>query len=205
MRRWMCIALALALTGCFPSGSREPQRYFVLEVPAAPAVDAKPTRAATLLVAPTAASSFYDSADIVYSRAPGTRAYYQFASWTEPPSRTIGALLIARLQRSGAFQTVASTSSGVKGGLLLSTQLEELYHDAATSPGSVHVTLSAELTDPSRRTRIARRTFTRSAPAATYDAPGAVQAFRQAVDALLTDVAAWVDSAAGPALAGSGM
>lgn len=196
MRRWMCIALALTLTGCFPSGSREPQRYFVLEVPAAPAVDAKPTRAATLLIAPTAASGFYASAEIVYSRAPGTRAYYQFASWTEPPSRTIGALLIARLQGSGAFQTVASTSSGVKGGLLLSTQLEELYHDAATSPGSVRVTLSAELTDPSRRTLIARRTFTQTAAAPTYDAPGAVQAFRRALGAILDDVTAWIDNAA---------
>lgn len=196
MRRWLGMALALMLAGCFPSGSREPQRFFVLDLPASTVPKAKSTRPSTLLVAPTTASSFYDSPDIVYSRTPGTRAYYQYASWTQPPSRAISDLLLERLRRSGAFKTVATPGSGIKGNLLLTTQLEELYHDASTSPGTVHVRLTAELTDPSRRTLIARRTFTRSAPAASYDASGAVQGFRQALDALLNDVVAWVDEVA---------
>jgi ABC-type uncharacterized transport system auxiliary subunit len=56
------------------------------------------------------------------------------------------------------------------------------------------VALTAELVDPVRRVLLARRTFDRSAPAATYDAPGAVPAFNQAVAALLDDVSAWVDA-----------
>jgi ABC-type uncharacterized transport system auxiliary subunit len=41
---------------------------------------------------------------------------------------------------------------------------------------------------------LARRSFSRSAPAASYDAPGAVQGFRQALGALLDEVVAWVDA-----------
>ena len=54
--------------------------------------------------------------------------------------------------------------------------------------------LTAQLSDPASRAVLARRTFTRSAPAASYDAQGAVQGFRQALGALLDDVAAWVEA-----------
>jgi cholesterol transport system auxiliary component len=195
MKPWIAIALALILAGCLSSGTREAQRFYVLEVPETRAGEAKATRRATLVVAPTTASSFYDSTDIAYSRTPGTRAYYQFASWTEPPNRAIGALLIARLADSGSFERVAAAGDA-SGALLLRTHLEELYHDAASAPGSARIALTAELNDPARRALVARRTFTRTVPTATYDAPGAVQAMRQAVGAVLDDVAVWVDAAA---------
>jgi ABC-type uncharacterized transport system auxiliary subunit len=50
--------------------------------------------------------------------------------------------------------------------------------------------------DPVQRVLLARRTFERSAPAATYDAPGAVRAFGTAVAAILDDVTAWVNATA---------
>jgi len=79
---------------------------------------------------------------------------------------------------------------------VLSLHLAELYHDAAEAPGRVRVVLAAELLDPARRTLLARRTFEQSAPAATYDAPGAVRAFNHALAAMLDDIAAWLDGAA---------
>lgn len=192
MRRWWLAALACILAGCISSGPREAQRYYVLEDPG----NANPVAArnATLLLAPAAASSFYDTQGIAYSRAPGTRAYYQYHSWTEPPGPRIGELLAARLERSGAFRAVASVTGTVRGDLLLSIYLAELYHDAASAPGSARVSLTAELTDPARRTLLARRSFSASAPAASYDAPGAVQAFNRALGALLDELTAWVDA-----------
>lgn len=195
MKRWALVALACALTGCVSSGPREVQRYYVLEDSKASTAKAEPARASTLLLAPTTASSFYDTQGIAYSRAPGMRAYYQYHSWTEQPGRRIGELLAARLERSGAFRAVASVTSAVRGELVLSTRLAELYHDAASAPGSARVSLTAELTDPARRVLVARHSFSASAPAASYDAPGAVQAFNQALAALLDEVAAWIDDA----------
>jgi ABC-type uncharacterized transport system auxiliary subunit len=130
----------------------------------------------------------------VYSRAPGTRAYYQFNNWTERPSQKIGALLLSRLERSGSFHTVAVATSGVRGALLLSTHIEEIYHDATERPGSARVILTTELNDPARGTLVARRTFSRWVPAASYDAAGAVQEFNEAVGAIPDDVVGWVNA-----------
>jgi len=190
-----CLAVALT-AGCLSSGERGTQRYFVLEDAGAPAARAGAPRAATLLVAPVTTSAFYDTQDIVYSRAPGSRAYYQFNAWTERPGRALDDLLVARLERGGAFGAVAKATSGVQGGLLLNVHLAEFYHDAAGAPGSARVVLTVELIDAARRTLVARRVFNGSAPAPTYDAPGAVKAFNQAVGALLAELSAWVDEAA---------
>jgi cholesterol transport system auxiliary component len=188
--------LMAALCGCASFGPQEAQRYYVLEAPPAAAKAASTPRAATLLVAPTTVSGFYETQDIVYSRAPGMRAYYQLHTWTERPGRRLSELLVMRLERAGSFSTVATVVGGVKGQVVLGTHLAEFYHDATTAPGSVKVTVTAELTDPVRRVLLARRTFEQSAPVTTYDAPGAVQAFNIAVTALLDDIAAWVEVSA---------
>ena len=196
MRRWALVALACVLTACIPSGPRDVQRYYVLEDSGRSNTKAETGRKATLLLAPATVSGFYDTQGIAYSRSSGMRAYYQYHSWTEPPGRRIDALLAARLERSGAFRTVASVTSAVRGELVLSASLGELYHDAAVAPGSGRVSLTAELTDPARRMLVARRSFAASASAASYDAPGAVQALNQALGSLLDELVAWVDETA---------
>jgi cholesterol transport system auxiliary component len=194
-RRSTLCALACVLTACISSGPRDVQRYYVLEDARSSNTKTGTERKATLLVAPSTVSSFYDTQGIAYSRAPGMRSYYQYHSWTEAPGRRIDALLAARLERSGAFRTVASVTSAVRGELVLSTYLTEFYHDAAVDPGSGRVALTAELTDPARRTLVARRSFAASVSAASYDAPGAVQALNQALGAVLDELVAWVDEA----------
>jgi cholesterol transport system auxiliary component len=190
-------AATIALVaGCTSLGSEEPQRYYVLEAPSAKGSAAGSPRGSALLVSPTTAPSFYETQEIVYSRAPGERGYYQFHAWTERPGRRMTELLVRRLERAGLFKTVATAMGGVQGNLVLNTHLAEFYHDAATTPGGVRVTITAELMDPARRVLLARRTFERSAAAATYDAPGAVRAFGIAVAAILDDIAAWVEASA---------
>jgi len=193
MKLTIALALTCLLAACsLPSGPREPQRFYVLENSSAKTVEAKPPRPMTLLLAPTTASSFYDTQSIAYGRAPGMRAYYQYHSWTEPPARRIGELLASRLESSGGFRTVASVTSPVRGELVLSTHLVELYHDAGSAPGVARLALSAELIDPARRVLVARRSFSASAPAASYDAPGAVKASNQALAEILDELTAWV-------------
>jgi cholesterol transport system auxiliary component len=172
--------LAASLAACSVPGPREPDRYFVLD--AGIAASAAPRSGASVAVAPTTAASFYDTQDIAFSRAPGTRAYYQFNRWTERPQRSIHAQLASRLE-GGAAKPV----------LRLNTHLEEIYHDAAEEPGTARIAVAAELVDPDRRAVLARRTFTRSAPAGSYDAPGAVRGFNQALAALIDDIEGWVD------------
>ena len=193
----LAAALGLVLAGCAGLKAPTAHRYFVLEAaPSRMAAARGLRRDATLLVAPTTAASFYDSRQIVYSRRPHERAYYQLSSWTEPPSRSLASLLAARVAHGRAFRGVAETTSGVRGQLLLRTHLAEIYHDAAAPPGSASVTLIAELSDPEGRTLIARRSFSASAPVLSYDAAGAVQAFGRVLGPLLDEIAAWVAEAA---------
>lgn len=176
MKHAILLFAAALVGGCLSLGSREGDRYFILEAPPGS------HSSIAVRVAPTGVASFYDTQDIVYSRAPGVRAYYQFNHWTERPQQAIRAALASRLE-AGARNS----------GIVLRTHLEEIYHDAAQQPGTARITLTAQLVDPAGQAVLARRTFSRTAPAGSYDASGAVQGFRQALGALLDDVVAWVE------------
>jgi cholesterol transport system auxiliary component len=189
--------LAVGLAGCGTT-AQAPQHYYLLEpTPALPGLRiAGPGAASGLLVLPTTADSFYDAQPIAFSAATGTRAYYQLNNWTEPPSRMVGALLVDRLRSGGGFPVVATHTGELRGPLVLETHLEEIFHDAATQPGTARISLSATLRDPSHRSVVGQRTFTSSALVATADAPGAVQAFDIALGPLLDDVVAWAGQTA---------
>ena len=192
MRRFFAATVLVVAAGCLPSGgTREAQRFYILEAPESKTPAAVVPRPATLVVPPTGTAGFYDTQDLVFSRAPGTRAYYQFNSWTERPGRAVHDLLVARLERSGAFKAVVATDRPVAGSLVLRTDLEEIYHDAVTLPGEARIVLVAELFDSSRNASLGRRSFSQAAPAASYDAQGAVQGFRLALGALLDEVVGW--------------
>jgi cholesterol transport system auxiliary component len=179
-------ALALLLTmGCVSTPNVPPVQYYVLGNGQEPAAAQRASqRSRVLLVNPTTVSAFYDTQRLVYSRAEGQRGYYQFAAWTERPGRTLSELL---MQRLGA----ASTTSGVKGDLVLHTRLDELYHDATTTPGAVRIALTAELVDPSGRRVGERRRFAHSVATTAENAPAAVEAANRAVAQVLDDLAAW--------------
>lgn len=166
MRLFLSLLFFLA-TACAPFGdTKQAQRYYVLE-PRYEKSASLPVRLGTVT-----ASSFYDSEAIAYSRSPGTRGYYQQNSWTEPPARRIGELL--------------ARQSGGKGPVL-NLHLLEMYHDAASSPGTVRVSLAAELPDK-------RRIFTGTAAAASFDAQGAVKGFNEAVGKMLDEMETWIRS-----------
>jgi ABC-type uncharacterized transport system auxiliary subunit len=198
-RRGVGLALAALLAGCGGLGTSQAHRYFVLETAPSRLAPGALQRDTIVLVAPTTASSFYDTQEIIYSRRSGERAYYQLSSWTEPPNRGLAAPLAARIAAGGAFRGASASLSSLRGGLVLRTHLVELYHDAVSSPGTARATLNAELSDPAERSLIGQRSFSVSVPVASYDAAGAVQGFGQALGQVLDEVAAWAAQAAASA------
>jgi len=164
MRFLVTGAAVLAFSACAPLGeNKQPHRYHVLE----PAMEAAslPVRLGSVT-----SSTFYDTEAMAYSRSQGTRGYYQQNSWTEPPARRIAELLQQRASGKGP---------------LLQLHLLEMYHDAAASPGTVRFALAAELDGR-------RRVFTAAAPAAGFDAAGAVKGFNEAVGRALGELAQWL-------------
>jgi cholesterol transport system auxiliary component len=195
------VAAAALLAGCISLGKVPPREYYVLNDLGTAAVSmrgAQNDRA--LLISETSVSPFYDTQSLVFSRAPGQRAYYQFAAWSERPGSRLTELLIHRLYARGTFRSVTATTAGAKGDLVLNTRLEELCHDASASPGSVRIEMSAVLVDRAQRAIVAQRSFAQSTPIGGDTAPAAVAAFERAVTALLDEESAWVeDMAARPA------
>jgi len=194
--KWVLPFLVLALAGCvnldIGRDTPETTRYVLDDVRTEPVGKASAIDGRTLLVLDTVATPFYDTDNLAFSRAPGTRGYYQFARWTERPGKRFGDLLRARLEAQGEFATIATAGGHVRGELLLDTELTEFYHDAQTAPGSVLVVLRAELVDLKSRSLLGRKQFERRVEAASYDAAGAADGFNQAVSGIIDDLTAWL-------------
>jgi ABC-type uncharacterized transport system auxiliary subunit len=134
-----------------------------------------------------------DSIALVYSRRPGERAFYQFAAWSERPSRRLAQLAEQRLEAGGRFASVTQLGQPVATDWLLTLTLDTLVHDVSSSPGQVHVVLRAELIRRTDRSRAAQRAFTATAPVAEASAPAAVAAFSVATADVLNQLAGWVE------------
>lgn len=147
--------------------------------------------APTLLVLDTTTARYYDTDQLIFSRAPGTRGQYQFARWTERPGKRFANLMRTRLDQQNAWRV--STAGGyVHGDVLLDTELVEFYHDATSNPGHVRLELRAELVDLKKHSLLGRRVFEQTVPLASYDAAGAASASNQAVSRALDDLGAWL-------------
>jgi cholesterol transport system auxiliary component len=192
--RALAVASLVLIAGCVGPSNLPAVQYYVLgDLQEEGSIRRAARGSGVLLVQLTAASPFYDTQRLVYSRVAGQRAYYQFAFWTERPGRAFSELLQRRLEQRGAFASVASTTAGVKGDLVLLTRLEEIYHDASTSPGTVKISVSVELADAAGRVVGEGRRFSRSVPTNGENAAAAVDAANRAVSTVLDDIAAWIE------------
>lgn len=196
-RRTAVTLLAATVCGCssITGGDVPPPTFFVWRDvgESAPAAQASPR---TLLVAPTATATFYDSQRIAFSREAGTRGQYEFAAWTERPGKRFDVLLLERLDRRNAFARVASTTSGAGGDVLLAASILDIYHDAAAPRGAARLRVTVELTDRGARTLLARRTFEQEAPVDPANAAAAVAGLNAAVARLLDELVPWVEGTA---------
>lgn len=149
-----------------------------------------------LLVSAFAPPGLYGSDRMVFSADGHARSYFQFGFWGERPAQTLQTLAEARLTHSQRFATVASSTGGVRGDLLLSLRLDELYLDASVDPGQVRLVVVAELIDWRQRKLLARQRLQHTAGVEHRDAAHLATAASQAVAALLDELVPWVAAAA---------
>ena len=201
----LALLLTTLLAGCLGGASAPSRTYYVLQDRAA--AETTKSRAAngkSLVIAGASADVFYDAESLVFSRHPGQRAYYQFASWTDRPSRVVVRLAERRLDASGQFASVARLTTGLRADLLLNIVVVEFYHDVAVNPPVVRVELTGELIDWRSRSLLAQRTFVLTAAVKKDDAEGAADAFDRAVTEALNSLVPWVEAEAAKAPAASG-
>jgi cholesterol transport system auxiliary component len=189
------LAASAALTGCISLGksSDDPPAtvYYVLSDLTPLPATAPSASAPTLRVLDTTTGNFYDTEQLVFSRSADTRGLYQFARWTERPSKRFAELMRTRLDHQGVW-SVSAGSGHVRSDRLLNTELIEFYHDAASQPGQVRLVLRANLVDIRQRKLLGQRVFEQQVPLASYDAAAAAQASSLAVSRVLDDLSAWL-------------
>jgi cholesterol transport system auxiliary component len=188
------LAASAALTGCISLGnsSDTPATVYYVLSDLTPQPATTPTESApTLRVLDTTASNFYDTEKMVFSRSADTRGLYQFARWTERPSKRFAELMRSRLDHQGVW-SVSAGGGHVRSDRLLNTELIEFYHDAASNPGQVRLVLRASLVDIQQRKLLGSRVFEQQVPLASYDAAAAAQASSLAVSRVLDDLSAWL-------------
>jgi cholesterol transport system auxiliary component len=196
-RRLLLLAAApWALAGCTLGSGPRRDFYPLRDAHAQAAAAPGPGIDKVLLIASGAMPGLYDSDRMVFSADGRSRSYFQFGYWSERPAQSLLLLAEARLVSAQRFRTVASSTSGVRGDLLLSLRLEELYLDASLNPGQVRLAVAAELVDWRERKLVARRSFRQSMEVSPRDAPDLALAGSQAAGALLDELVAWVVASA---------
>jgi ABC-type uncharacterized transport system auxiliary subunit len=199
-RRALLSLLGGVLTGC-GLGSSPRTDFHLLRDPEAgkPAAGPAARGGPVLMLAAGATPTLYETDRMVFSADGHSRSYFQFGYWSERPAQSILKLAQARLAEAQRFREVVLSSSGVRGELLLTLRLDELYLDATLDPGQVHLVLSAEMVDWHHRKLLARRVFRQSSAAPVNAHGGVAQAASQALGALLGELVDW--AAASVALA----
>ena len=201
-RRLLLAAVPGALAGCALGSSPRRDFYLLSDAHAQAPAPPGPPIDKVLLIASGAMPGLYDSDRMVFSADGRSRSYFQFGYWSERPAQSLLRLAEARLASAQRFRTVASSTSGVRGDLLLSLRLDELYLDASLDPGQVRLAVSAELLDWRERKLLARRSFHQSVAVSPRDAPDLALAGSQAVGLVLDELVAWVVASAAAAAPG---
>lgn len=166
--------------------------------PAGPALH--PGAAApTLIVTPPHAAAGFDSPRIMYMRRAGQLEYFAHNEWIDTPARMLAPLIVAAVERGGAFRAVVQTPSPAVGEMRLDTEILRLQHEFLTVPGQVRVTLRAYIVDSATRRVLASREFEATAVAPSEDARGGVIAAGAAVRSVLRELAAFCAQTAGNA------
>ena len=232
-RAGILLAAAIAAAGCTSLLPNQAKTYYLLQdlhdgqqsessPPHSPLRSgARPAMATTagnpaaskaapvVLISVNPASTLYESAGIVFSRGPGQLAFYQFATWSERPSRRLGLMVERRLVEAVAdgapLSGAALDTSGVRGDWILGVRLVDLYHDTTTTPHRAVVTVEAELVDWERRRMLDRAVFSATTDLRAEHVQAAVAAMNQGVTAALDQLAEWLAEKArdAPATAGA--
>lgn len=152
----------------------------------------KPAGTASLLIDVLTPPVFYNGTNLAFGKDANSRGYYQYAQWTDRPASRISLLVRDRLRQSCLYRQAAMTGEGLIGEYQLTSRLLELYHDTGSHPGQAVIELDVQLVRRDTGRLLAQKTFRVTAPAASYDAKGAVAGFDRAATQLLDELIAWL-------------
>jgi cholesterol transport system auxiliary component len=191
-RTLFSLFVLLLPAGCsvLPQPAPEAINTYVLDYPAAPAVNAAAGNDLPVLIVSTPrAHGGYDTTGIAYMQQTYGLRYFARSRWADTPARMLAPLIADAVQASGQFQALYATPGSVAADLRLDTELIRLHQDFRRQPGEVRITLQAWLIDLKNNGVIATRQLDSVVATQSDDAYGGVIAANRAVGQLLDELA----------------
>ena len=192
--------MILALTGC---AQMQPHpRATVYDFGPGPVVDAPANRTANLpalVLAEVDASAALDSTAVLYrlaySDAQQLRPYSQ-ARWSMTPAQLLRQRLREHLGQRRAVLNAAQGMAISQSSMSMHLELDEfsqLFDSAEHSTGLVRLRATVGQANAGADRLVAQRSFVVQRPAPTQDAAGGVRALTLAVDAVVAEIAEWLE------------
>ncbi len=194
------LMLACGCSALKPAENPRPSFYSIGPAPGtkedAPRTQTASAAAPTLIVSPPRGAAGFDSRHIVYMRQIHALEHFAYNEWVDTPARMLAPLIVAAVERSGAFRAVVQTPSTASGDLRLDTEVIRLQHEFLDKPSRARLTLRAYLVDNATRRVLGSREFDATAVARSEDPYGGVVAANEAARTVLDQLAAFCAEAA---------
>lgn len=192
--RALAIVGLLALAGCSILGSeqRDPVTIYAPR-PQVASDPSWPTVAWQLSVGKPTAPRVVDSPRIAVRPAPGELQVYKGASWSQPSTDLVEAIVLRAFEDSGRIPAVARDGSGIRADYKLVMDLRRFESDyAGAAVPSATIELTAKLMHASDQRIVASRTFLQVQPSSGTEVAQVTSAFDQALGKLGAEVVGWV-------------
>ena len=174
-RRIQFPLMVLVVASFAACGAPRPVKYYVVDVPKAPAASVSEPLPITLLVGRFTASHLYHDDRLVYGSGPVQLGTYEYDRWAEAPADMVQDLLIAQLRNSGQYAAVSRVTSSVRGDYVIRGHLLDMY--GVDQPALVaRFSLQLELYDPVGRATIWNQTYSHDEPVQGKTVPNIVEA-----------------------------
>jgi len=189
-------ASLLALSGCghLLGPDNAPNKIYVLS-PNLSQIAGTQRPSWQIAVAPPEASSSLVTNRIAILREQ-EMDYFADAEWTDPAPQLLQTLFVEALEKNGV--TAATDVAGIHADYILQSELRafEARYDHGDAAPTIVVEVTVKLMVSKSAAIAASRDFRQEQAASANTVPAAVQAFDQAVGALLDQVVPWVFEAA---------
>lgn len=202
-RALICLSV-LALGGC--AALQPKPRATVYDFGPGPVATVASTRMAplpTLVLADTEASAALDSTAVLYRLAYSDAQQlrpYALARWSMAPAQLLRQRLREQLGQRRAVLNAAQGVVADKPAMVLHLELDEfsqLFEAAQQSSGLVRLRATLGQGGQGSQRLVAQRSFIVQRPAASADAEGGVRALAAATDAVIAEIAQWLQQVEG--------
>jgi cholesterol transport system auxiliary component len=145
-----------------------------------------------LLVEPPEAAAGLDSVRIALASSPVTLEYYADVQWTTRAPEMVQTLLIESFENTGKIVSIGRETAALRADYILKTELREFQAETqAAGPPQVRVHVNTKLVRMPQRVIVAGSNFIKVSPAADDKFTSVIQAFDDALGAVMKQTVGW--------------